>query len=149
MTETLRTRISDATALLARIVVGVVFIAHGLPKLTDPSGTAQFFEAVGIPAPQFSALLGAAIEVGAGTALVVGFALPVAGLALAFMMGSAYFFVHVGDPLVGGFELPLVMGVTALALAFSGGRYAVDRLLPWGRVRQERSDEESEESAPA
>jgi putative oxidoreductase len=143
MTESLRLRISDVTALLARVVVGVVFIAHGLPKATDLNGTAQGFEAMGIPFPQFSALLGAAIEVGAGIALIVGFALPLAGLALAFMMGAAYFFVHVGDPLVGGFELLLVLAVAALALGFSGGRYSVDRLLPWGRVRQESRTAES------
>lgn len=143
MTETFRPRISDAATLLARVVVGVVFVAHGLPKAADPAGTAQNFEAMGIPFPQFSAFLGAAIEVGAGVALIVGFALPVAGLALAFMMGAAYFFVHVGDPLVGGFELLLVLAAAALALGFSGGRYSVDRLLPWGRVRQEQRTEES------
>lgn len=143
MTETLRLRISDVTTLLARVVVGIVFIAHGLPKATDLNGTAQGFEAMGIPFPTFSALLGVAIEVGAGIALIIGFALPVAGLALAFMMGAAYFFVHVGDPLVGGIELLLVLGVTALALGFSGGRYSVDRLLPWGRVRQESRTAES------
>ena len=136
MTETLRLRISDITALIARVVVGVVFIAHGLPKATDLNGTAQGFAALGIPFPQFSALLAAAIEVGAGIALIVGFALPLAGLALAFMMGSAYYFVHVGDPLVGGFEFLLVLAVASLALGFSGGRYSVDRRLPWGRVRK-------------
>ncbi len=134
MTETLRLRISDAAALLARIAVGVVFVAHGLPKAADLAGTAQGFEAMGIPLPQFAAFLAVAAEVGAGVALIVGFALPVAGVALALMMSGAYTFVHVGDPLVGGFELPLVLGATALALGFSGGRYSVDRLLPWGRV---------------
>lgn len=143
MTETFRLKISDAAALLARVVVGVVFIAHGLPKAADLAGTAQGFEAMGIPFPQFSAFLAVAIEVGAGVALIIGFALPLAGLALAFMMGAAYFFVHVGDPLVGGFELLLVLGVAALALGFSGGRYSVDRLLPWGRVRQEQRTTES------
>ncbi|WP_017587757.1 DoxX family protein [Nocardiopsis ganjiahuensis] len=143
MTETLRLRISDTTALLARIVVGVVFLAHGLPKAADLAGTAGGFGAMGVPFPQFAALLAVAAEVGAGVALVVGFALPVAGVALALMMGGAYAFAHVGDPLVGGFELPLVLGAAALALGFSGGRYAVDRLMPWGRVRGERGTAES------
>lgn len=138
MTETLRLRISDTTALLARIVIGVVFVAHGLPKAADLAGAAQGFEAMGVPFPQFAAFLAAAIEVGAGVALIVGLALPAAGLLLALMMGGAYLFAHVGAPLVGGFELPLVLAVAALALGFSGGGYSVDRLLSWGRVRQER-----------
>lgn len=138
MSETLRLRLSDTAALLARIVIGVVFVAHGLPKAADLAGTAQGFEAMGVPVPQFAAFLAVAVEVGAGVALLVGFALPVAGVLLALMMGGAYLFAHVGDPLVGGFELAVVLGVAALALGFSGGRYSVDRLLPWGRVRQER-----------
>ena len=143
MTEqTPKTMISDLTALIARVVVGVVFIAHGLPKATDLQGTAGGFEAMGIPFPQFAALLGVGIEVGAGVALIVGFALPVAGVLLALMMGGAYFFAHVGDPLVGGFELPLVMAAAALALGFAGGRFAVDSVMPWGR-RRVRSENRS------
>ncbi|MBR8743127.1 DoxX family protein [Nocardiopsis sp. MG754419] len=136
MTEqTSRVGISDVTTLLARVVVGVVFIAHGLPKATDLQGTAAGFESMGIPLPQVAALVGALIEVGAGAALLVGFALPVAGVLLALMMGGAYTFAHLDDPLVGGFEIVLVLGATALALGFSGGRLAVDRVMPWGRVR--------------
>ncbi|WP_017571134.1 DoxX family protein [Nocardiopsis halotolerans] len=137
MTENpLMSRTGDVTALLARAAVGVVFIAHGWPKLTGLEGTAQGFASMGIPFPQFSALLGALIEVGGGAALVVGLALPLTGLLLAFMMTSAYFFAHMGDPLVGGFEFPMVLGVTALALGFAGGRYSLDRLMPWGRPRR-------------
>jgi putative oxidoreductase len=137
MTENpLASRVGDVTALLARVVVGVVFIAHGWPKMTDLDGTAQGFASMGIPFPQFAALLGASIEVGAGLALIIGFALPLAGLLLVFMMASAYFFAHTGDPLVGGFELPLVLGAAALALGFAGGRLSLDRLMPWGRPRR-------------
>ncbi|MFD6950290.1 DoxX family protein [Nocardiopsis sp. TSRI0078] len=130
----------DVTALLARVVVGVVFVSHGWPKATDLDGTAQGFAALGIPFPQFSALLGVFIEVGAGLALIVGFALPLAGLLLAFMMANAYYFAHLGDPLVGGFEFLLVLGATALALGFAGGRYSLDRLMPWGRPRRRASE---------
>ncbi|MFC9090124.1 DoxX family protein [Nocardiopsis dassonvillei] len=137
MTENpLMSRVGDVVALLARVVVGVVFIAHGWPKMSDLEGTAQGFASMGIPFPQFAALLGASIEVGAGLALIVGFALPLAGILLAFMMAGAYFFAHVGDPLVGGFEFVLVLGAVALALGFTGGRLSVDRLMPWGRPRR-------------
>lgn len=126
--------ISDGTTLLARAVVGVVFISHGWPKATDLDGTAQGFASLGIPFPQFSALLGAGIEVGAGLALIVGFALPLAGLLLGFMMANAYFFAHLGDSLVGGYEFLLVLAVSAVALGFAGGRFSLDRVMPWGRA---------------
>ncbi|MFW6641554.1 DoxX family protein [Nocardiopsis algeriensis] len=130
--------LGDAAALFARVAVGIVFIAHGRPKLADAEGTAQGFAALGIPFPRFSALLGAVIEVGGGIALVVGLALPLAGLALAFMMANAYFFAHLGDPLVGGYEFLLVLAATSLALGFAGGRFALDSLMPWSRRGRSR-----------
>ncbi|MFY7064747.1 DoxX family protein [Nocardiopsis changdeensis] len=133
--------VGDVAALIARVAVGVVFVAHGLPKAADLEGTAQGFASLGIPFPAFSALLGAAIEVGGGLALIVGLALPLAGLALAFMMANAYYFAHLGDPLVGGYEFLLVLGATSLALGFAGGRYSLDSLLPWGRRGRSRAAE--------
>ena len=143
----LMSKVHDVTALAARAVVGVVLIAHGLPKATDTSGTAAGFEAMGIPAPEVAALIGAVIEVGFGTALIIGLLLPVTGVVLFAMMGSALAFAHVGDPLVGGYELPLVLGLTALALGFSGGRLALDSLLPlpWNERRAQKQEAPAEE----
>lgn len=126
-------RISDLATLLARVVVGVVFIAHGLPKAADFHGTAAGFGTLGVPLPEVAATTAVVVEVGGGVALIAGFLLPVVGVVLTGMMGAAYCFAHIGDPLVGGYELLLVLGVSALALGFSGGRYSLDRLLPWGR----------------
>jgi putative oxidoreductase len=135
--------ISDATSLLARIVIGVTLIAHGLEKAADLEGTAGFFGSVGIPFPEFSALLGTGVEIVGGALLILGCALPVVGVVIAAQMAVAIGTVHLGQPLVGGYELPLVIGAAALALGFAGGRLALDRVLPWGRTRA-RS-----ESAPA
>lgn len=143
MNESIRSRAGDLVALLARAVIGGLFILHGLQKAVDLGGATQGFAAMGVPFPTLSVLVAVIVEVGAGVALVVGFALPLAGLSLALMMVGAYVFAHVGTPLVGGYELVLVLGVAALALGFSGGRHAVDRLLPWGRVRHARGTEES------
>ncbi|RKS07099.1 putative oxidoreductase [Nocardiopsis sp. Huas11] len=128
-------RISDVTTLLARIVVGVTFVAHGLDKAADLEGTAGFFGSVGIPFPEYAALIGTGVEIVGGALLIVGFALPAVGLVLAAQMAVAIATVHAGQPLLGGYELPLVLGAAALALGFTGGRLALDRLLPWGRAR--------------
>lgn len=132
-------RISDLATLLARVVVGAVFIAHGLPKAADFHGTVSGFGALGIPLPEVAAVTAVVVEVGGGFALIAGFLLPLAGVALAGMMGAAYYFAHLGEPLVGGYEFLLVLAASALALGFSGGRYSLDRLLPWGRGHKQES----------
>ncbi|GLU49422.1 DoxX family protein [Nocardiopsis ansamitocini] len=125
---------ADITALVARVAVGLVFIAHGLQKLGGGvGGTAEMFAAMGIPLPQVAAVVAIVIEVGAGAALLIGLGLPVAGILLAAQMLGAFVFVHTSDPLLGGYELVLVLGAAALASGFNGGTLAVDRFLPWGR----------------
>lgn len=133
-------RAGDATALIARIAIGTVFVLHGWHKLSGLDGTAESFAGLGLPMPQMAALLGVAIEMGGGILMAVGLLLPLAGIGLAAMMAAAYGLVHAGDPLIaqgGGpsFELVLVLGAAALAVGFNGGRFALDRLLPWSRPR--------------
>ncbi|GLU49423.1 DoxX family protein [Nocardiopsis ansamitocini] len=135
-TPTLRDSLVDITALVARIAVGVTFIAHGAQKLgMGVEGAGHMFDAIGVPFPQAAAALAIAVEIGGGAALLLGLALPVTGAVLAGFMAAAYFFGHLGAPLTGpgGFELALVLGGSALALGFAGGRLTVDRFLPWGR----------------
>lgn len=132
-------KISDLVTLFARVVVGSVFIAHGLPKAADFPATVTAFGALGVPLPEIAVATAVVVETGGGVALIAGFLLPPVGVALAGMMGAAYYFAHLGDPLVGGYEILLVLGVSALALGFSGGRYCIDRLLPWGRGHRQGS----------
>lgn len=126
-------RLKDVTALIARIGVGVVFIAHGWQKISEwgLDGTAASFEKMGVPLPTLSAWFAAVVEVGGGLALVLGVALPIAGLLLAVDMAGALAIVHLPNGLLGqgGYELVLVLGVAALALGFNGGAYALDRVL--------------------
>ncbi|WP_116244100.1 DoxX family protein [Nocardiopsis sp. FIRDI 009] len=129
-------RVGDFTSLLARLVVGGVFIYHGWPKLADPGATAEFFGMVGVPMPQVAAVVGGLVEVGGGAALILGFALPVVGILLALEMVGAYVFAHAGQAF-SEFELVVVLGAAALALGFSGGRFALDRILPWSRRRRQ------------
>lgn len=138
---TTTSRVADATVLIARLAVGIVFIVHGWQKISAGiAGTAEGFGAMGLPMPEAAAVLAMVIEFGGGIALVLGVLLPVAGVLLAAQMAAAYATAHVGQPLVsadGGpaFELLLVLGAAALALGFNGGRIALDRLLPWGKSR--------------
>ncbi|MCY9787021.1 DoxX family protein [Nocardiopsis sp. EMB25] len=132
--------ISDFTSLLARLVVGGVFVYHGWPKLADPGATAEGFAMMGVPMPEVAAVVGGLVEVGGGIALIIGFLLPLAGILLALQMIGAYVFAHAGQAFA-EWELVPVIGAAALALGFAGGRFALDRIMPWGR--RSRSDREA------
>ncbi|MGW0607901.1 DoxX family protein [Streptomyces sp. NPDC002644] len=133
----------DLAVLLARIAVGLVFLAHGWQKLftNGIDGTAAFFDSVGVPAATAAAWFAALVELVGGAALVLGVAVPVAGLLLLVNMIGAFAFVHAGAGLFvdqGGYELVLVLGAAALLLAAVGaGRFSVDHLLA-GRRRTPR-----------
>lgn len=122
----------DLALLAARVGLGVVFVAHGAQKLFTwgPSGTADAFAGMGVPAPQISALFAALVELAGGVALVAGVAVPVAGVLLALDMLGAFLLVHVSKGVFidgGGFELVAALGAGALVLAATGaGRISVD-----------------------
>jgi putative oxidoreductase len=125
----------DIAVLLTRVAVGLVFLAHGWQKLVTNGidGTAAFFDQAGVPAAAAAAWFAALVELAGGAALVVGLAVPVAGLLLLADMAGAFLFVHAGAGLFveqGGAELVLTLGAAALVLAVLGaGRLSVDHLL--------------------
>ena len=62
-----------ATTVL-RLLVGVTFLIHGLPKLQTLDRFAGMVGGMGFPLPGLLALLVAALEVGGGLLLIVGLA---------------------------------------------------------------------------
>lgn len=121
--------------LVARIGLGVVFIAHGWQKF-DTNGldaTKAGFEGMGIPLPEISAYFATFVELVGGAALLLGIFTPIVGILLFLNMLGAFVFVHyengvfVGE---GGYELVVALGVGALVLAAVGaGRISLDNAL--------------------
>ncbi len=135
-------RVKDALTLLARVVIGVTFIAHGLLKIENVSGAIAGFGAAGIPLPALSYWFTILVELAGGAAMIIGVALPLVGVsfavvtlgALAFVHGPKGFYVHEQ-----GYEFVLVLAVTSLALSVAGDRFALDALLArrwpaWARL---------------
>ena len=95
---------SDYAALLLRVSMGVMFIAHGLVlKLLTytPAGTAQFFESIGYPG--FTAYVVIAAEIGGGLALVAGIKVRLVSLAFVPLMIGATL-QHIPNGWMFGFE---------------------------------------------
>ncbi|GAA3461327.1 DoxX family protein [Saccharothrix longispora] len=125
--------LKDVAALIGRIGVGVVFIAHGWQKVAEwgLDGTATAFAGMGVPLPTLSAWFAAVVELGGGALLLLGVVTPVVGVLLAVDMLGALVIVHLSNGLLGqgGYELVLVLGVAALALGFNAGSLALDRVV--------------------
>jgi putative oxidoreductase len=121
----------DAALLVLRLVLGVIMLYHGFPKITGFSATAEGFAGMGIPLPTLSAAFATLAEVGGGILLLLGIATDIAGLLIAIDMLGAITFVHAKNGFSvaeGGFEWPLALLAMAVAIALAGpGRYAAAR----------------------
>jgi putative oxidoreductase len=125
------TRTAPYAALILRIGLGVLFLAHAGLKLFvfTPAGTAQFFAGLGLP-PAL-AYLTILAEVAGGVALILGFHARWAALALIPILAGAIVTVHgpagffFTNP-KGGWEFLAFWIVALLAQALLGdGAYAL------------------------
>jgi len=117
-------------ALVLRVALGIMFIAHALLKVivfTVP-GTVQFFQSVGLPG--ILAYVTIAIELVAGVLLLAGFFTRWVALAtVPVLLGATW--VHVPNGWVfsaqgGGWEYPVFLAVAALVQFLLGdGAYAL------------------------
>ena len=118
----------DVAMLILRLCFGLSMAWHGLNKVRGPrgiSGTAGWFESIGMRSPMLNARLAAATEIAAGIALAIGFATPVASSAFVGLMVVAIVTVHwkVGFFVFlphQGWEYCASIAVTAVAIALLG-----------------------------
>jgi putative oxidoreductase len=119
----------DVGLLVLRVVLAIIMLYHGWPKVTGFSGVVEGFAGMGIPAPTLAALFATVAEVGGGLLILIGAFTDIAGLLFVIDMLGAITFVHAknGFPVQdGGVEFPLALLAMALAVALVGpGRYAV------------------------
>lgn len=119
---------------ILRVVVGVIFVAHGAPKLFGGiEATAGFFGQLGIPAATLAAWLIALLESLGGLALIVGFLVSPLAVLLSLHMLTGIVLVHAANgfyvvgPGQGGVEFSLLLIASLLALILAGpGLAAVD-----------------------
>jgi putative oxidoreductase len=133
----------DVSFTILRLVLGVVFFAHGAQKMLGWFGGFGFhatmgsFVHMGMPAPV--ALLVICTEFFGGLGLIVGLLTRIAALGIAGEMVGAIFMVHLangffmnwmGNQKGEGFEYHLLAIAVAAALLLRGaGAFSADRAL--------------------
>ena len=122
---------TDLALLILRVVLGIIMIYHGWPKLTNLAGTIDGMAGMGVPAPAVAAIFATVAEFGGGLLMLLGAFTDIAGLMFTIDMLGAITFVHAKNGFSvakSGVEWPLLLAATAIAIALMGsGRYAVGR----------------------
>ena len=144
------TYVTDAVTLgtgllLARLILGVLMVAHGGQKLFGwlggygIDGTASFFEQLGFHPGRLFVVTASISEVLSGSLIALGLFGPVGPALLLSVMIVAAVSVHWKGGLfagTNGIEVPLLYATGAVALAFTGpGLFSLDAVLgidhPW------------------
>ncbi len=127
---------NDIVLLILRLILGVIFIAHGYPKLFvfGIPGFANFLSGLGVPLPGFFAVVVSLVEFVGGIALILGIFSRWAALLLAVNMITAILLVKVKVGLIApmdkpgvGAELDLaLLAGTLVVLVFGPGSISVE-----------------------
>lgn len=119
------TQTAPYAILSLRVLTGALFIFHGLVKVFvfTPSGTAGYFESIGLPG--VLGYLTILVEVVGGLALILGIWTAPVAVVLAVVLAGAAIFGHGGagfnwSNAGGGWEYPAMWAVVMLALAGLG-----------------------------
>jgi putative oxidoreductase len=128
-------------ALLAfRIVLGVVFLAHGYNHVFGGgkiAGTGRWFESLGMRPGWLHAWTASITELGSGALLIVGLATPLACAGVIGTMTVAWITNHLRNGFFifrpgEGYEYVMTLVAAAVGLAGVGGGYwSLDHALGW------------------
>src|SRR6266705_5745531 len=125
---------SDAAALIGRVALGALFLAHGWPKIKDVKKPIGFVKGTGWPGGAAFALLFTLLEFFGSLALIIGFLTQIVAVLFVLEMTATTIFskTKLKKKFVLGYELDVAYAAFALVLAFLGpGAWSLDHLLGW------------------
>jgi putative oxidoreductase len=124
-------RIRPASALVARLVLGIIIVVHGAHKVFPRGALYQFAQTVAhMGLPYWLGYVAAFTELFGGAFLILGLLVHLAALGVAIDMAVAILKVHLHHGLTGpqGYEFPLALFALAIVLLGTGpGHLAADR----------------------
>lgn len=119
-------------SLPIRIVAGITFVAHGLPKFENIAGTQGFFGSIGLP-PELALPVGL-LEVIGGIFLLVGVVTRISAALFIIDMIGAIVLVRLPDGFIDGYELKSLLIAISVSLLITGpGRISVE----WDILKRE------------
>ncbi len=126
----------DMAMLVLRVVLGIVFLAHGVKHARGREKTSNWFGSIGFKQPQLQWLASTATEIGVGVLLILGLLTSFAAAGVIGIMVVAFWTVHrtvgffVTTRPTEGWEYVFVLAFVAFALAIAGpGSISIDDAL--------------------
>jgi putative oxidoreductase len=109
-----------------RIIAGIGFMMHGLPKLLDISNTQNSFTNMGLP-PELAIIIGLLEFIG-GLAILLGVFTRIAAGLLAINMIGAILLVKLSKGFIDGYELDLLYLAIMISLMLTGpGNLSIEK----------------------
>jgi putative oxidoreductase len=109
-----------------RIIAGIGFMMHGLPKLLDISNTQNSFTNMGLP-PELAIIIGLLEFIG-GLAILLGVFTRIAAGLLAINMIGAILLVKQSKGFIDGYELDLLYLAIMISLMLTGpGNLSIEK----------------------
>ena len=131
--------VADFAILVGRVMIGLIFVTSGWPKLLHYQATVANLTHRGIP--EFLAYLGPPVEFFGGLAVLLGVATPWAALLMfiftVIATASSHRFWEFTEPAqyraqsTNFWKNVSMMGGMLVLFASGGGRFSIDRLLFW------------------
>ena len=113
--------------MVLRVVMGIIFLTHGIPKIKDIKGTGAWLGSEGFKPGIFWAAVLAVLEVFGSLALILGIYAQIVAVLFAIEMATGTLWkMKKGMGIVNGYEIDLALLGGALVIATVGtGAYVV------------------------
>lgn len=111
-------RYYEWSMLVLRVSLGVIFLAHGLQKISGFEGTVKFFASIGLPVALVYVVT--TIETIGGACLILGLFTRAAASGIIMVMLGAISTLKFGKGFLNGYEFDVSLLAMAVALVLSG-----------------------------